>query len=76
MRNADAMKRLGEVRAPTLILQHTRDEIAPPEDSVALAALMPQATLVAVDAFHNQPHDPRELLREYNAIEAFLAQHR
>jgi hypothetical protein len=37
---------------------------------------MPQATLVAVDAFHNEPHDPRELLREYNAIEAFLAQHR
>lgn len=67
---------LASFRAPTLILQHTRDEIAPPEDSVALAELMPQATLVAVDAYHNDPHDPRELLREYNAIEAFLARHR
>ena len=35
-----------------------------------------QATLVAVDAYHNEPHDPRVLLREYNAIEAFLARHR
>lgn len=67
---------LAGFRAPTLILQHTRDEVAPPEDAVALAELLPQAQLVAVDALHNDPSDPAELEREYGAIEAFLAQHR
>lgn len=67
---------LAGFRAPTLILQHTRDEIAPPEDALALKELLPHATLVAVDAFHNDPADPAELAREYGAIEAFLAQHR
>lgn len=67
---------LAGFRAPTLILQHTRDEVAPPEDAVALAELLPHATLVAVDARHNDPADPAELEREYGAIEAFLAQHR
>lgn len=67
---------LAGFRAPTLILQHIHDEVAPPEDAVALAELLPQARLVAVDAPHNDPADPRELEREYGAIEAFLAQHR
>ena len=67
---------LAGFRAPTLILQHTRDEVAPPEDSLALAQLLPHATLVAVDAQHNDPADPHELAREYDAIDAFLTQQR
>lgn len=67
---------LAGFRAPTLILQHTRDEVAPPEDALALAELLPRATLVAVDATHNGPDDPRERAREDAAIEAFLAAYR
>ena len=67
---------LAGFRAPTLILQHTRDEVAPPEDAVALAELLPHATFVAVDATHNGPDDPRERAREDAAIEAFLATYR
>lgn len=67
---------LAGFRAPTLILQHTRDEVAPPEDAVALAELLPHATFVAVDATHNGPDDPRERAREDAAIEAFLAGYR
>ncbi|MCA9532853.1 MAG: alpha/beta hydrolase [Myxococcales bacterium] len=58
--------------APTLIVQHTRDEVAPPEDATALAELLPQATLVAIDALHNGPEDPRERAREDAAVVAFL----
>ncbi|MEZ4329885.1 MAG: alpha/beta fold hydrolase [Polyangiales bacterium] len=62
--------------APTLILQHTRDEVAPPDDSTALAALLPNATLVSIDALHNGPGDPAERAREDDAIVAFLARFR
>jgi hypothetical protein len=62
--------------APTLILQHTRDEVAPPEDSTALAALLPQATLVAIDARHNGPERESERAREQTAIAMFLRSQR
>ena len=67
---------LAGFRAPTLILQHTRDEVAPPADSTALAALLPQATLVAIDARHNGPERRGERTREDEAIVAFLRSQR
>lgn len=58
--------------AATLILEHTRDTIAPAKDARRLHALRPDAELVRIDAGHNDSGSPTEQAKEDAAIVAFL----
>ncbi|HEX2884108.1 MAG TPA: alpha/beta hydrolase [Candidatus Limnocylindria bacterium] len=65
------MNRLGEIRAPTLLIAGREDFLFPPEHQEGLAAGIPDARLVLVDgAAHNpQSERPDEVM---DAIRAFL----
>jgi 3-oxoadipate enol-lactonase len=68
----DWTNRLGQIRAPTLILQGLADQMTPPGGSVILSRGIPQSRLVMVpDAGHNLPIEMPGLFT--TAILAFLA---
>jgi 3-oxoadipate enol-lactonase len=63
--------RLGDLRAPTLILQGLADQMTPPGGSVILSRRIPRSRLVMVpDAGHNLPIEMPDLFT--TAIVAFL----
>jgi proline iminopeptidase len=68
------MDRLGEIRAPALVLAGRDDFIFPPEHQAQLAAGIPQARLVIIERAGHNVHDeqPAETLR---AIRGFMAEH-
>jgi proline iminopeptidase len=65
------MDRLGEIRAPTLVMAGREDFIFPPESQQELAAGIPDARLVIIDRAGHNPHDEQtaEVLR---AVRDFL----
>jgi proline iminopeptidase len=65
------MDRLGEIRAPTLVIAGREDFQFPPEHQEELAAKIPNARLVIIDRAGHNPHDerPAEVLK---AIQNFL----
>lgn len=66
-------KRLGEIRAPTLVITGDDDRIVPTEQSVRLAGELPNASLVVIP---NCGHVPQEECPEafLEAVKNFLAQ--
>jgi proline-specific peptidase len=66
------MDRLGEIKAPTLVMAGREDFVFPPEHQEELAAGIPNARLVLIDRAGHNPHDerPAETLK---AVRDFLA---
>jgi proline iminopeptidase len=66
------MDRLGEIKAPTLVMAGREDFIFPPEHQAELAAGIPNARLVIIDRAGHNPHDeqPAEVLM---TVRDFLA---
>ena len=66
------MDRLGEIRAPTLVMAGRYDFLFPPEHQAILADRLPNAKLVLIErAGHNpQMERPAEIIR---AIRDFMA---
>jgi proline iminopeptidase len=64
--------RLGEIKAPTLVMAGREDFIYPPEHQEELAAAIPNACLVIIDRAGHNPHEeqPAETLK---AVREFLA---
>jgi len=70
----DVMDRLGGIRAPTLVIGGTADQLTPPKYASTLAARIPNATLALVeDAGHMLMLEREETV--CRAIEAFLRDH-
>jgi len=65
LRNWTVMDRLGEIKAPTLVIAGRKDFLYPPEHQQDLAAGIPNARLVLIDKSGHNPHDeqPAEVLR-------------
>ncbi len=64
------MDRLGEIRAPTLVIAGREDFVYPPEHQAALAAGIPDARLRLIDRAGHSPHDEqpaevRRLIRDF-----------
>jgi 3-oxoadipate enol-lactonase len=69
----DVRARLGEVRAPTLVLTGKRDISTPPELSEEVASLVPGAELVAFETAHAIQLEEAERFNE--TVLAFFAKH-
>jgi pimeloyl-ACP methyl ester carboxylesterase len=65
--------RLGEIRAPALLLHGARDPRTEPGEVEAAVAAIPGARLVQLDAGHS-PHTSREAARAIDAVRQFLRQ--
>ncbi len=70
LRNWTVMDRLGEIKAPTLIIAGRKDFIYPPEHQQDLAAMIPNARLALIDkSGHNpqdeQPAEVQRLIRDF-----------
>jgi pimeloyl-ACP methyl ester carboxylesterase len=63
---------LARSTAPTLLIQHTRDDVVSPKDTERLHAIRPDAELVRIDAAHNDSGTLEEQAKEDAAIVAFL----
>lgn len=65
LRNWTVMDRLGEIKAPTLVIAGRKDFLYPPEHQQDLAAGIPNVRLVLIDKSGHNPHDeqPAEVLR-------------
>ena len=58
----DSTARLGEIRCPVLIVRGTRSQTLAEDTAREMAATLPDARVVELDARHNVPLDrPREL---------------
>jgi pimeloyl-ACP methyl ester carboxylesterase len=57
---------------PTLLIQHTRDDVVSPEDAERLRAIRPDAEVVRIEAAHNDSGSAKEQAREDAAIALFL----
>lgn len=57
LRNWTVMDRLGEIKAPTLVIAGRKDFLYPPEHQQELAARIPNARLVLIDKSGHNPHD-------------------
>ena len=65
---------LPQVMNPVLILQHTRDQIAPIEDGRTMKQLVPgQVRLIELDGTHNQLASEAEYERQRYAINEFCS---
>jgi proline-specific peptidase len=66
------MDRLGEIKAPTLVMAGREDFVFPPEHQAELAAGIPNARLVLIERAGHNPHDeqPAETLK---AVRDFLS---
>jgi proline iminopeptidase len=51
------MDRLGEIKAPTLVMAGREDFVFPPEHQEQLAAGIPNARLLLIDRAGHNPHD-------------------
>ena len=73
LKNWTVMDRLGEIKAPTLVLAGREDFIYPPEHQEELAAGIPHARLVLIDRAGHNPHDerPAEVI---DAVKKFMAE--
>ena len=70
LRNWTVMDRLGEIKAPTLVIAGRKDFIYPPEHQQDLVARIPNARLVLIDkSGHNpqdeQPAEVQRLIRDF-----------
>jgi len=66
------MDRLGEIKAPTLVMAGREDFIYPPEHQEELAAAIPNARLVVIDRAGHNPHDEQPA-ETFKAVRDFLA---
>lgn len=69
IRDVDLLDRLGAIACPTLVLAAERDRLVEPESTAAIAAAIPGARLMRVDAGHaltlEQPERVNALLRGF-----------
>jgi proline iminopeptidase len=73
LKNWTVMDRLGEIKAPTLVMAGRQDFVYPPEHQEELAAGIPNARLVLIDHAGHNPQDeqPEEV---FKAIKNFMMQ--
>jgi pimeloyl-ACP methyl ester carboxylesterase len=73
LKNWTVMDRIGEIKAPTLVIAGREDFIYPPEHQEELAAGIPNARLVFIDRAGHNPHNerPAEVIQ---AIKRFMAE--
>lgn len=66
MAGFDAWDRLGEIRAPTLVIHGSRDQLLDPENARRLAAAIPGSRLHLVEGAGHMLHSerPEEIVRE------------
>jgi 3-oxoadipate enol-lactonase len=70
LRDADLRGEVSQVRAPTLVVTGAHDVATPPADGAWLAAAIPGATLVELDAAHLAPIEAASSFEA--AVERFL----